>query len=52
MATAGQPLAPQFPTYEELNGAGPFKKQIAKLSYSDNMTYERARALIEPTWSA
>ena len=51
MATAGQPLAPQFPTYEELNGAGPFKKQIAKLSYSDNMTYERARALIEPTWS-
>jgi len=51
LATAGQPLAPQFPTYEELNGAGPFKKQIAKLSYSGNMTYERARTLIEPTWS-
>ena len=52
LATVGQPLAPQFKTYEELNGAGPFKKQIAKLSYSDNMTYERARALVEPTWSS
>ena len=52
MATAGQTLAPQFPTYEELNGAGPFKKQIAKLSYSENMTYERARALVEPTWTS
>jgi hypothetical protein len=52
MATAGQPLAPQFKTYEELNGAGPVRKQIAKLSYSGNMTYEQARTLIEPTFSS
>ena len=50
--TAGQPQPPQFPTYEELNYKGPFRQSVAKLSYSQNMTYERARALVEPTWSS
>ena len=51
--TTGQAQVGQFPTYEEINGAGRFQKQLVKLSPAQNMTYETARKfVVEPTNSS
>ena len=51
MMAAGQPQAPEFPTFERLNMGHPESIRAATLSRSQNMTYERMRDLVEPTFS-
>ena len=52
-AAAGQPQAPEFPSFEVLNMAGPTSVRAATLTPSQNMTYERAREfVVQPTWSS
>ena len=51
-AAAGQPQAPPFPAFELLNMAQPANVLVAKLSPSENMTYEEARSfVVQPTYS-
>ena len=37
--------AKEFATFEELNQGGPFNKKLARMTPSENLTYERARDL-------
>jgi hypothetical protein len=53
MAAAGQPQAPEFPTFEFLNMGQPHNVRAATLSHSQNMTYEHVRDFVaQPTWSS
>lgn len=50
---AGQPQAPSFPSFEQLNMGQPANVQASVLTPSQNMTYERAREfVVQPTWSS
>ena len=52
-AAFGQPQAPEFPTFENLNQGQPATVRATKLSPSQNLTYERAREfVVQPTWSS
>jgi hypothetical protein len=53
-AAAGQPQPPQFPSYEALNGAGPFSMRgLAEPPSRDELiTYAKARRVVEPTWTS
>ena len=52
-AAVGQPQAPEFPTFEFLNMGQPQDVRVADLSYSQRLTYERARDLVVGrTWSS
>lgn len=51
MVAGGQPQAPEFPTFELLNMGQPESLRAATLSASQNMTYERMRDLVQPTFS-
>ena len=51
-ACAGQLQAPEFPSFEALNMGQPFNLRSAKLTPSENLTYERAREfVVQPTFS-
>ena len=52
LAAQGYPQAKEFPTFEALNlGQGDVRQ--AKLTMSQNMTYENVRKLLGPsTWSS
>jgi hypothetical protein len=51
-AAAGQLQAPEFPSFEALNMGQPFNLRSAKLTPSENLTYERAREfVVQPTYS-
>ena len=48
----GQPQAPEFKPFEQLNGLHPVNVRAATLSRSQNMTYERLRDfVVQPTFS-
>ncbi len=51
MVVGGQPQTPEFPTFERLNMGQPESLRAATLSASQNMTYERMRDLVQPTFS-
>ena len=53
MASAGQPQAPEFPTFESLNTGQPSDMRVANPTPSENRTYEEIRAfVVQPTWSS
>ena len=53
LVAAGQPQAPEFPSFERLNMGQPANFRASTLTPSQNMTYERAREfVVEPTWSS
>ena len=53
MGSKGQPQAPEFPTFENLNMGQPRNVTQGRLSVSQNMTYERAREfVVAPTWNS
>ena len=48
----GQPQAPEFKPFEQLNMGQPDNVRAATLSRSQNMTYERLRDfVVQPTFS-
>jgi hypothetical protein len=52
-ASAGQPQAREFPSFEVLSMGQPATVRAASLTPSQNMTYEQARDfVVEPTWSS
>ena len=52
MMAVGQPQAPEFKTFEELNVGGIHDIKAATLSPSQNQTYEQIRNyVVQPTWS-
>ena len=52
MAAAGQPQAPEFPSFQALN-MGQLNVRAAALKPSENLSYERAREfVVQPTWSS
>ena len=52
LAAYGQPQAPEFKPFEQLNGLHPDNVRAATLSRSQNMTYERLRDfVVQPTFS-
>ena len=51
-AASGQPQAPQFTPFEQLNMGQPADVRVAKLTLDQNMTYERMRDfVVQPTFS-
>jgi hypothetical protein len=52
-SSAGQPQAPEFPSFEVLNQGQPPDLRRGNLRPSQNLTYEQARDfVVEPTWSS
>ena len=51
MVAQGQPQVPEFRTFERLNMGQPETLRASTLSASQNMTYERMRDLVQPTFS-
>lgn len=52
-AAFGQPQAPEFTPFEQLNQGQPANVNATTLSPSQNLTYERAREfVVQPTWSS
>jgi hypothetical protein len=52
MVAAGQPQAPEFKTFEELNLGGLHDIKAATLTPAQNQTYEQIRNyVVQPTFS-